>query len=125
MNYASNAEAIIDLHERGFTEDFQICGNKIVWIQEDIPVNLEDCLTLEYHCFEHPHRRNARIIILGILAISYNAMGLLVYKNPDIHNDHPLLSEKKSSSWAKVFTNFNLLFKPSCLCIWWMGFISF
>lgn len=51
MNHASKAEVIIDLHERGFTEDFQICRNKIVGIQEDIPVNLDDCYILEYHCF--------------------------------------------------------------------------
>jgi hypothetical protein len=32
-NSFNKQEAVIDLHEKGFTDDFQLIGNDLLWVQ--------------------------------------------------------------------------------------------
>ena len=47
--YTNSFEAIVDLHERGFTEDFRHLGKNILWLQQKILLQPKDYLILESH----------------------------------------------------------------------------
>ena len=47
--YSNSLEAIIDLHEKGFTEDFQHLGKNILWLQQNLLLQPNDYLILESH----------------------------------------------------------------------------
>lgn len=51
---STRLHAVIDLHERGFTEDFIQLGNKIAWIQEQALFPLNDFQVLERYWFGLP-----------------------------------------------------------------------
>src|SRR3954454_22462180 len=47
--YTSGPDAISDLHQRGFTNDFQLFGNDLLWIQEGFFIRAGEFAILEYH----------------------------------------------------------------------------
>ena len=34
--YSNKIDAVVDLHKRGFTNDFQLFGNDLLWVQESL-----------------------------------------------------------------------------------------
>jgi hypothetical protein len=72
------ADAIIDLHERGYCQDFVLFGNDLLWIQEKIFIRSKDFSILECHQFAHPDGNNEDLIILGVLATDNNVRGILM-----------------------------------------------
>ena len=38
--YSNNADAIYDLHKQGFTNDFHLAGNDLLWIQENLVIRM-------------------------------------------------------------------------------------
>jgi hypothetical protein len=78
-NNVKKQRAIIDLHEKGFTDDFQLIGNDLLWVQEKIYLRSEDFLVLEGYKFVSRGKSvTSSDIILGIHSLGHNAKGILI-----------------------------------------------
>jgi hypothetical protein len=77
-NYRHYADAIIDLHERGYCQDFVLFGNDLLWVQEKTFIRSNDFSILECHQFGHPGGQHEDLVILGILASVDNVRGILM-----------------------------------------------
>lgn len=94
-SYSTHQEAIIDLHERGYSNDFELMGNNLLWIQEKIYVRACDFAIIECHKFLPTGRRQKELIIFGVIAIRYNAKGILMSHYNSYTNKTPLVIENK------------------------------
>jgi hypothetical protein len=73
--YINGAGAIIDLRKRGFTEDFELSGDDLLWIQKKIFIRPDDFQITEVYCFlELPKTES---IIFAIVIDRYNTRGIL------------------------------------------------
>lgn len=79
--YFGKSEAMIDLHERGFTEDFQLFGNNRLWIQEKKFLRQKDFSIVECHHFLDAMGKETNIF--GVITNISLVSGILVnhYKN--------------------------------------------
>lgn len=85
--YFSKSEAVIDLHERGFTEDFQLLGTNLLWIQQKIFLRQKDFSIVECHSFIESMGKET--IIFGVIARGLVASGILI-------NQYKSYTDKKS-----------------------------
>jgi hypothetical protein len=69
--YSTIADAIYELHQQGFTNDFQIAGNDLLWIQEKFFIRMGEFAIVEYHKIEE-------FIVFGIIALHHNVKGILL-----------------------------------------------
>ena len=76
--YPSIQEAVADMHERGYTNDFRLSGNDLLWVQGKMLVRTGDFAILEYHRFANSRKNRADLILFGILALNNSAKGLLL-----------------------------------------------
>lgn len=74
--YFSESEAVIDLHERGFTEDFHLFGNNLLWIQQQIFLTEKDFSIVECHSFIN--LLGKKTIIFGVIASTVYVWGILI-----------------------------------------------
>lgn len=108
--FLSKWEAIIDLHERGFTEDFELCGDNILWIQQKtllLSTNLE---LMESYFF--PNEGGKETIILAVALNGYCARGILLthQKNNSIKTSPPSNKEFINQVSYLADTNYNYAF---------------
>jgi hypothetical protein len=76
--YLTELDAIYELHKIGYTHDFQMSGNDLLWIQEKILVRAGDFVINEYHEFIDHSRKGAGIIVFGVVALYHNVKGILI-----------------------------------------------
>ena len=76
-HYTSAAAAISDMHERGFTSDFQLFGNDLLWVQEKKFIRAGDFAIIECHHFWNPASYQFDLVLYGIIATHYNMRGIL------------------------------------------------
>lgn len=76
--YTDTAELVIDMHEKGFTQDFQLIGNDLYWLDEDKQVNIGEFNIVEFHKIICVHGHYSRFIVMGIIALHYNIKGILL-----------------------------------------------
>ena len=76
--YLDKAAVIIDLHERGFTEDFQIAGGLILWIQRKLFLKPKDFSLVEAHSFIGSDGNEQ--LVLGMNLLSHFANGILIWQ---------------------------------------------
>ena len=70
-SYLNKTDVIIDLHKQGFTDDFQLVGNDLLWIQENIFIRVGEFAIAEYHKIEES-------MVFAIVALHYNIKGILL-----------------------------------------------
>jgi hypothetical protein len=70
-------EAVRQLHENGFTNDFQLFGNSLLWLQENIFIKEEEFFISEYHQITEP-KTMVELVVFGVIVPSYNIKGILV-----------------------------------------------
>lgn len=75
--YTTAAEAVSDMHERGFTGDFQLLGSDLLWVQQKIFIRMGLYTVIEYHRFWNPAGKNTDLVLMGIVAVTHNARGIL------------------------------------------------
>jgi hypothetical protein len=78
FNYSNYHQAIIDLHDRGFSEDFVLFGNDLLWIQEKTFVSDEDFSIQECYHFDFPEKNIDDLVIFGIITVCRNIKGILM-----------------------------------------------
>jgi hypothetical protein len=76
--YMNATDAIIDLHNRGFADDFQLFGDRLLWLQKNTFILEEEFVILEYHKIIEPKRNMDKLIVFGIIAPFENIKGILV-----------------------------------------------
>jgi hypothetical protein len=101
--YFSKSEAVIDLHERGFTEDFQLLGNSILWIQGQIFIRQKDFSIAECHSFIDSLGKET--IIFGITANGFFANGILINHYKSYTDKTPAIIQDKLKKGASGFLN--------------------
>ena len=76
--YSNRTDVISDLHERGFTNDFQLIGNDLLWVQEKLFIRAGEFSILEYFKINESSNKQDEIIIFGIIALYHNIKGILL-----------------------------------------------
>ena len=76
--YPNRTDVISDLHERGFTNDFQLIGNDLLWVQEKLFIRAGEFSILEYFKISDSSNKQDEIIIFGIIALYHNIKGILL-----------------------------------------------
>lgn len=74
--YLSKRKAIVALHEKGFTEDFELVGDNMLWIQEKIWLQREEFAIVECHSVAKYTGQPLRIF--GVVSDKYWAKGILI-----------------------------------------------
>jgi hypothetical protein len=91
--YFSKSEAVIDLHERGFTKDFQLLGNNLLWIQGKIFLRQKDFFIVECHHFLEAVGKET--IIFGVTAKSSLVSGILIKHYKSYADKTPAIIDNK------------------------------
>ena len=76
--YSCYQQAINDLNERGYLQDFVLFGNDLLWVQRKQFIRSEDFDILECYQLGHPDGRTEDLVILGIKALSSDILGILL-----------------------------------------------
>ena len=74
--YTNKWAAVIGLHERGFTEDFELSGNNLLWVQQRLLLPLEEVTLIEFHHFGNS--LEDEVIIFGVIANLFCSQGILI-----------------------------------------------
>lgn len=91
--YTNRADAIDDLHRQGFTNDFQLVGNDLLWVQGKIFIRAGEFSILEY--FKIKDAKNNELLVFGILAPYHNIKGILLDHYKSYTNITPPVLLKK------------------------------
>ena len=104
--YLTEHEAIIDLHEKGYSQDFQLFGNELLWLQEKIFISSGEFSILEYHRFSSQSCNKSEMIVFGVIALYYNVKGILInhYSSYDARVS-TLLSKERRELFLRPVTN--------------------
>ena len=78
---------IDDLHQRGFTDDFELGDNSLLWVQNGINLEPDQFSIIECHRFLDAEGN--KLIISGILSICYEAKGILINRYSNVRNNCP------------------------------------
>ncbi len=92
--YNTEIEAIVDMHKRGFCDDFLLFGLDLLWVQEGIFIRSGDYNLIDCHTFIKNDKGKPGIILFGVEVISYNVKGILIYHNKDYTHRPPAIIQK-------------------------------
>ena len=84
--YSNKIDAVVDLHKRGFTNDFQLFGNDLLWVQEGL-VRVGEFAIVRYQKIDD-------LIVCGIIALHYNIKGILLSHCKHFSAVSPVLIKK-------------------------------
>jgi hypothetical protein len=73
------ATAIIDLHKKGYVEDFVVSGESLLWAQEKVFIKVNDFSIVKCLRFNNPDDKNKVLLILGVVATVENVKGIIMY----------------------------------------------
>ena len=76
--YSNRTDAISDLHEKGFTYDFHLIGNDLLWVQEKLFIRAGEFSILEYFKISDAKNKMNDFIVFGIIAPYHNIKGILL-----------------------------------------------
>ena len=76
--YSSFHDAIINLHQKGYVEDFVLFGDDLLWVQDKSFIRENNFSITECHRFSHPHGKDEDLVIFGILVFCQNIKGILM-----------------------------------------------
>lgn len=70
-------DTISDLHQRGFTSDFIVLGNRLFCAQKQCFFNDNDFDILEVHSFDGDYSQKGEIVVLAIECFENEVKGIL------------------------------------------------
>jgi len=91
--YLSASEAVIDLHGRGFIDDFELFGDHVLWVQKKVFLIQDEFLIVECHRFLDAH--GIESIIFGLVSVCFRAKGILMSHYKEYSNKTPAIIERK------------------------------
>lgn len=86
-------EVIADLHEKGFTDDFEVKAIGIMWVQERQLLKKDDFLITECHRFLNV--QGNEIVICAIVSMNFQVKGILVNHYEKGNSCRQVMIEKK------------------------------
>jgi hypothetical protein len=93
--YQTEQDAIYGLHKKGYSNDFHLFGNDLLWIQKKIFIRAGNFSIEECHRFRHPEQEGKEVIVFGIVATKYNAKGIMLNDYASYTVKTPAVIEKK------------------------------
>jgi hypothetical protein len=99
-SYLNGIDAIADLHEKGFTNDFQLVGNDLLWVQEHIFLRVGEFFILEYHKITDPGDKMSELVVFGIIAPYHDIKGILLNHYKSYTSTTPPVLVKKLKELA-------------------------
>lgn len=84
---SKTVDAIVDLHKRGFTNDFQLFGNDLLWVQESLVTRVGE-FAIEWY------QKIDDLIVCGIFALHHNIKGILLRHCKNFSDVSPVLIKK-------------------------------
>jgi hypothetical protein len=79
--YTTKWAAIIGLHERGFTEDFKLSGNSVLWVQQGVRLLPKEITLVEFYGFSSA--TGNRMLIVAVIANHLGIKGILINHQKD------------------------------------------
>lgn len=76
--YLSLCEVFVDMRERWYTDDFELNGDRIYWIQKGLALNPDEFLIIECHRFLG--KRGDNLTIFGIVSPRFLVKGIILYR---------------------------------------------
>ena len=76
--YSNGPEAIYDLHKKGYSNDFQLLGNDLVWVQENVSIRAGELAILEYYKIPSSKHDKNILTVFGIFALYHNIKGIFI-----------------------------------------------
>ena len=76
--YLTVQQAVIDMHEREFTNDFKLYGNDLLWVQNKSFIHMGEFLIVEYHRLYFHSLKQDDLEIFGIVVLQPNVRGILL-----------------------------------------------
>ena len=73
------ANAISDLHEKGFSEDFTILGEELFWVQQQTCMPTNKFSMVECLRFDDPGEKNKGLLVLGVITTIEYIQGIVMY----------------------------------------------
>jgi hypothetical protein len=102
--YLDKAAAIIDLHEKGFSEDFKVVGDRILWIQRKLFFRQKDLsLLAAYHFIE---RDGTNLLILGVSLLPHFAAGIIMWQFTHASDRTPAIINNKITELLAEVSDF-------------------
>lgn len=100
--YLSQAEAIKILRELGYTNDFELFGTELLYIQQKIFIREPDYLVTECYRIINDGCYEPAVIILGITTIKANVKGVLINNYSDyIRGGIPVIIRKLAEHYFR------------------------
>lgn len=94
--YLNKWEAVIDLHLRGFTEDFELFGNDLFWAQEKIFLRPQDFLFSE--CHRIIDVTGDELVVFAVSSPYFGVRGILLNHYKKYTDTIPAVVKKKLRS---------------------------
>ena len=87
-------DVIVDMHKKGFCDDFLLFGCDLLWVQEGIIIRSGDYNLIVCYEVLKSNRANPGIILCGVEVISFNVKGILIYHNINESYAPPAIMQK-------------------------------
>ena len=75
----NRSDAVTALHNSGFTDDFQLVGNDLLWVQGKIIIRKGEFVIVECHIISEPKKKFKEIVVYGIVAPFHCTKGILLH----------------------------------------------
>jgi len=95
IRYTTAVEAIAGMHECGFSNDFQLSGNDLLWVQQKVFIHMGEFAILEYHRLWYLSAGKSDLSLFGIMATYHNVRGILIINHTLGGAGHPPVILKK------------------------------
>jgi hypothetical protein len=93
--YLNEEEAVSNLRQKGYSNDFHLFGNDLLWAQRQVFIRAANFSILECHRFFSQEQEEKEIIVFGILVPKYNAKGVLLNDYSNYTRSTPPVIVKK------------------------------
>ncbi len=105
--YLSLNDVVVEMHERGYTDDFELNRDGIYWVQNKLFLNPDEFLIAECHNFLGPHADG--LIIFGIVSPRFLVKGLLIDHYHTELSKYPSLMIQKIEELVSLTTFDNVV----------------
>ncbi|MEP7377300.1 MAG: hypothetical protein ABI675_28110 [Chitinophagaceae bacterium] len=76
--YSKSTDAISHLQRHGFTNDFQLSGNDLLWLEDSLAIRVGEFMITEYYRIRKSKNNLHDIFVFGVIALHHNIKGILL-----------------------------------------------
>ena len=79
---------------QGFTNDFQLSGNDLIWVQGGLVVRAGEFAILKCYKVEEPLKKANELMVFGVIALYHGIKGILLNRFENSKAISPVLIKK-------------------------------